>query len=135
MSQFQSIFKRYEKKYILTSRQKQKILETASEIEDETLRTKLKETCLIRDTFDALVSESYVDPDDYITQGYNSLLENNIFKDYIIALDSFSGFTNVELEFLSKLMVDAKDFYITVNTDSTNNNELYFKSAKKDCQR
>lgn len=29
MSQFQSIFKRYEKKYILTSRQKQKILETA----------------------------------------------------------------------------------------------------------
>lgn len=29
MSQFQSIFKRYEKKYILTSWQKQKILETA----------------------------------------------------------------------------------------------------------
>ena len=75
----------------------EKILDTASEIEDETLRTKLKETCLIRDTFDALVSQSYVDPDDYITIGYNSLLENNIFKDYIIALDSFSGFTNVEL--------------------------------------
>lgn len=108
----------------------EKILETASEIEDETLRTKLKETCLIRDTFDALVIESYVDPDDYITQGYNSLLENNIFKDYIIALDSFSGFTNVELEFLSKLMVDAKDFYITVNTDSTNNNELFFTTER-----
>lgn len=29
MSQFQSIFKRYEKKYILTSQQKQKILEAA----------------------------------------------------------------------------------------------------------
>ena len=29
MSQFQSIFKRYEKKYILTSWQKQKFLETA----------------------------------------------------------------------------------------------------------
>lgn len=77
-----------------------------------------------------MVSESYVDPDDYITQGYNSLLENNIFKDYIIALDSFSGFTNVELEFLSKLMVDAKDFYITVNTDSTNNNELFFTTER-----
>ena len=108
----------------------EEILNTASEIEDETLKAKLKETCLIRDTFDALVNQSYVDPDDYITQGYNSLLENNVFKDYIIALDSFSGFTNVELEFLSKLMIDAKEFYITVTTDSTNNNELFFTTER-----
>lgn len=27
-------------------------------------------------------------------------------------------------------MVDAKDFYITVNTDSTNNNELFFTTER-----
>lgn len=106
------------------------ILSTVSNIDDETLRSKLKETSLIRDTFDALVNESYVDPDDYITQGYNSLLENNIFKDYVIALDSFTGFTNIELELLGKLMVDSKDFYITINTDNTNDNELFFTTER-----
>ena len=86
------------------------ILNTAKNITDETLRAKLKESSLIRDTFDALLGETYVDSDDLITQGYYSLLENNIFKDYIIALDSFSGFTNDELKFLEKLITDANEF-------------------------
>ena len=31
-------------------------------VDDETLKTKLNETALISDTFDALVSQSYIDP-------------------------------------------------------------------------
>ena len=33
-------------------------------VDDETLKTKLNETALIIDTFDALVSQSYIDPMD-----------------------------------------------------------------------
>lgn len=106
------------------------ILNTAKNITDETLRAKLKESSLIRDTFDALLGETYVDSDDLITQGYYSLLENNIFKDYIIALDSFSGFTNAELKFLEKLITDAKEFYISLLTDNTNNKELFFTTER-----
>lgn len=37
-------------------------------VDDETLKTKLNETALISDTFDALVSQSYIDPMDDLTR-------------------------------------------------------------------
>lgn len=107
-----------------------KITETAETIPDATLKEKLMETILIKDTFEGLVNESYVDPDEYISIAYNSLLENNIFKDYIVALDAFSGFTNSELVFLEKLMVDSSEFYISLNTDNENNNQLFFTTER-----
>ncbi len=106
------------------------ILKILGLIEDETLSMKLKETSLIRETFDALLGETYIDSDDYITQGYNSLMENNIFKNYIIAVDSFRGFTNVELKFLEKLIAESKDFYISLTNDNTNNRELFFTTER-----
>lgn len=106
------------------------LIETAKIIENETLSAKLNETALIRDTFDALVNESYVDPDDYIKKGYNSLKKNNIFKNYVVAVDSFSGFTMVELELLEKLMTDSKEFYIALNNDNTNNKELFYTTNR-----
>ncbi len=116
--------------YKICSITTENVLDTAKNISDDTLKEKLIETALLKDTFDALVNDSYIDPDEFISIALNSLRENNIFKDYIIALDSFSGFTNLELEFLEKLMTDSKDFYITLTTDNTNNNELFFTTQR-----
>ena len=106
------------------------ILETAKHITDETLKEKLKETSLVMDAFNMLVDKSYLDPDDYVITGLNSLKENNIFTDYIIALDSFSGFTIAELMLLEKLMSDSREFYISLTTDCQNNNELFFTTER-----
>lgn len=106
------------------------ILETAKHITDETLKQKLKETSLVMDTFNLFVNKSYLDPDDYVITGLNSLKENNIFSDYIIALDSFSGFTNAELMLLEKLMSDSREFYVSLTTDCQNNNELFFTTER-----
>ncbi|MDY4812461.1 MAG: 3'-5' exonuclease, partial [Ruminococcus sp.] len=106
------------------------ILETAKHITDETLKEKLKETSLVMDAFNMLVDKSYLDPDDYVIAGLNSLKENNIFTDYIIALDSFSGFTIAELMLLEKLMSDSREFYISLTTDCLNNNELFFTTER-----
>ncbi|MGN0459948.1 MAG: PD-(D/E)XK nuclease family protein [Ruminococcus sp.] len=106
------------------------ILETAKHITDETLKEKLKETSLVMDAFNMLVNKSYLDPDDYVITGLNSLKENNIFSDYIIALDSFSGFTNAELMLLEKLMSDSREFFISLTTDCQNNNELFFTTER-----
>ncbi|MCH5202887.1 MAG: PD-(D/E)XK nuclease family protein, partial [Oscillospiraceae bacterium] len=112
----------------------EQILATADILEDETLKNKLIETSLIKDAFDTLVNKSYIDPDELISIANNSLKENNVFRDYIIALDSFSGFTNAELEFLEKLMTDSREFYISLTTDNTHNNELFFTTERTNRQ-
>lgn len=108
----------------------EEVLETAKHIADETLKEKLKETSLVMDAFNMLVNKSYLDPDDYVITGLNSLKENNIFNNYIIALDSFSGFTNAELMLLEKLMSDSREFFISLTTDCQNNNELFFTTER-----
>lgn len=73
-------------------------------VSDDTLKSKLYETALVLDTFDAIVSQSYIDPLDDLTRLYNILLENNLFKNYTLFVDSFSGFTSQQLMVLRLLM-------------------------------
>ena len=49
-------------------------------VDDETLKTKLNETALISDTFDALVRQSYIDPMDDLTRLNDILLNNNVLR-------------------------------------------------------
>ena len=49
------------------------LYEVSKNVENETLKTKLYETALILDTFDAILSQSYVDPLDDLTRLYNIL--------------------------------------------------------------
>lgn len=48
-------------------------------VDDKTLKTKLRETALIIDTFDAIVEQSYIDPLDNLTRAAEILKEKNIF--------------------------------------------------------
>ena len=86
-------------------------------IEDETLKAKLSETALVLDTFDALVSQSYIDSLDDLTRLVNILSENNIFSGYTIFIDSFSGFTVQQLKVLRILMSQSKETYISLTLD------------------
>lgn len=86
-------------------------------VEDETLKTKLNETALISDTFDALVSQSYIDPMDDLTRLNNILLKNNVLKDYTIIFDGFSGFTMQQLNVVRNLMRDCTATYFTLTLD------------------
>lgn len=106
------------------------IEKAAGSIDSPSLVEKLRETSLIKEVFDSLVDESYIDPDDNITLALNSIKENNLFKDYIIALDSFSGFTKQELDFIEKLIIDSKDFYISLLTDNKGDRELFFTTER-----
>ena len=69
-------------------------------VDDKTLKTKLRETALIIDTFDAIVEQSYIDPLDNLTRAAEILKEKNIFDGFTLAVDSFSGFSKQQLEVL-----------------------------------
>lgn len=101
-------------------------------VEDETLKTKLNETALISDTFDALVSQSYIDPMDDLTRLNNILLKNNILKDYTIIFDGFSGFTMQQLNVVRNLMRDCTATYFTLTLDPlTDGSEEVFATSQQ----
>lgn len=80
----------------------------------ETLSQKLADVALISETYNAILNQAYSDPLDNLTLIYNKLLENNIFKGFVIALDGFSGFTRQELMLIEVLMCGAKEFIVTL---------------------
>ena len=87
------------------------------DIESETLRKKLCETSLVLDAYDAILSGTYIDPLDNLKR-LNDILEAcDMFDNYTIVVDSFSGFTYQQLNVLSTLMRRCKDFYLTLNLD------------------
>lgn len=85
-----------------------------AKVNNETLSQKLKDIALISSVYNALLNNAYSDPLDNLTLIYNKLLENNIFRDSIIALDGFSGFTRQELMIIEVLLCGAKEFFITL---------------------
>lgn len=93
------------------------LYQTSRQVKDETLKVKLYETALILDTFNALVSQSYIDPLDDLTRLFNILSENNIFRDYNIFIDSFSGFTIQQLKVLKTLISDSNYTCVALTLD------------------
>lgn len=104
--------------------------ECSLKIDDTTLSSKLYETSLILDTYDAIVSQSYVDPLDDLTRLKNILLENNIFEDYILFIDSFSGFNKQQLDIIEILIKQCKDIFVSLTLDPlTKGNEELFETS------
>lgn len=101
-------------------------------VDDETLKTKLNETALITDTFDALVSQSYIDPMDDLTRLDDILQKNNILRNYTIIFDGFSGFTMQQLKVVRSLIRDCTATYFTLTLDPlTDGSEEVFATSQQ----
>ncbi len=109
-----------------------KLYEVSEKVADETLSKKLYETALLYDTYDAIMSKSYLDPLDSITYICNVLEKTPIFEGYTIAVDSFYGFTSQEYQVLSKLMKQSENMYFSLTTDNldSSNGDLFFVSDR-----
>ena len=101
--------------------------ECSLKVDDKTLSAKLYETSLILDTYDALVSQSYIDPLDDLSRLYDILEKNIIFENYVLFVDSFSGFNKQQLDVLGLLIRQCKDTYVSLTLDplTRGNDELF----------
>ena len=117
------------KKCAITSSQ---LFEVASQVEDETLSKKLYETALLYDTYDAILSKSYLDPLDSLTKVCDVLKAEKLFSDYTIAVDSFYGFTSQEYAVIEELMKQSKNMYVALTTDNCDgaNGDVFFVSDR-----
>lgn len=94
------------------------LLDTSMLVEEAALAQKLKETSYVLSAYEAIIANTYVDPCEDLTRAYEILLENPLFEDYTIAVDSFSGFTAQQYGVLERLMKQSKGFYASLTMDS-----------------
>ncbi|QNK41118.1 PD-(D/E)XK nuclease family protein [Caproicibacter fermentans] len=89
----------------------------AERMRDGTLKRKISELSLIFSAYDALVSQSFVDPLDDLTRLKNALSEHSYFSDYTVMVDSFQSFTVQEYDVLSLILRQAKEVCVALCTD------------------
>lgn len=104
------------------------LYDVADKVVDTTLSQKLSETALLYDTYDAILSKSYIDPLDSLTHIKKTLESSQLFDDYVVAVDSFYGFTAQEYDVLSVIMSQCKDMYVALTTDNADGKygDLFF---------
>ena len=86
--------------------------------DDIYLKNKLKDLNMIYEKFQEQIAEKYIDETDLLTILAQNVENCSEFKDYLIYIDEFSGFTSQEYEIIRKLIKIAKQVTITICTDS-----------------
>lgn len=91
---------------------------TAAKITDSGLHDKLYELSILGDTYNAMVSSSYLDSRDDLTRLADALRESDFFAGCTVAVDSFEGFTAQETAVLIPLMQRAATVAVSLCTDN-----------------
>lgn len=92
--------------------------ETTKLIEDKYLLAKLNDINLIYNLYEEKLKDNYIDEDDILTILSNKIGCSKMFKDAIIYIDEFAGFTTQEYTLIQSLLKIAKEVNVTVCTDS-----------------
>ncbi len=95
-----------------------RLRETASQLEDSGLQDKLREISLLYDTYNAMVSASYLDSRDDLTRLAEALPNSDFFVGRTVAIDSFEGFTMQEMQILLPIMQKAENVIVSLCMDS-----------------
>ncbi len=88
------------------------------------LKQKLSETALILSSYEEMLNKDYFDPLDDLNVVANRLDENAMFENTTVFIDSFTGFTAVQMNIIEKIMKTADETYISLGFDG-----VYSKNA------
>ena len=103
--------------------------------EDIYLKSKLQDILFIYQKFEKRIQDNYIDENDKLTILAEQLKHTKMFKDTIIYIDEFVGFTPQEYKIILRLLEVAKQVNITICTDSliqSNNkeNDIFYTNKK-----
>lgn len=95
----------------------EKLKQEMDKQEDIYLKNKLKDMCKIYEGFEEQLSGKYIDETDLLTILAENIECTDMFKNLLIYIDEFAGFTSQEYEIIKKLIKIAKQVTITICTD------------------
>ena len=111
---------------------KELLEKTIQEISDDYLKIKLQDLNYIYNEFENRIENNYIDENDTLTLLAQKLEKSNMFKNKIIYIDEFVGFTEQEYNIIRKLLKIAKKVYITICEESSGViNNPCIKTAEK----
>ena len=93
---------------------------------EKVLCDKLYDASVVLSAFDAILTQSFEDPDGELNVALSLIRENGLFEGYTVAVDSFLSFSKLELDVLEVLLQQSSDMLITLSTDGLSHNEGIF---------
>lgn len=87
------------------------------------LKMKLNDIVTVLDAYDAMVSGSYFNPDELLDELYDILPDSDYFRDRLVFIDSFRGFTVQEYKVIERMLSKAAAVYVTLCTDNLQNGD------------
>ncbi len=101
------------------------------------LKNKLTELDLIRNTYEALLTQSYFDDADAVSVFSESAAESGFFRNKTLFLDGFRAFSKQELECLKVAFSQCDDVYISICVDEKVRrfSSLYYMKELEDLLR
>ncbi len=102
---------------------------------NQVLSDKLHDISLVLSAYDALLTNSFEDPDGELSIVCDILKSNPIFEGYTICVDSYLSFTQLEYDVLEQLMLQSKELLITLSDDGVVSQDSIFTVSKDTCTR
>ena len=99
--------------------------DTAAEMDDSLLKSKLNELALVSEAYTALVETSYFDSECALDRLCDVLDVHGDFCGKTVFLDGFRGYTSQELKVLERIFSQAKDVYVTLTADKSSENDEF----------
>ena len=93
------------------------LLLACDKVINQTLKNKLKETSLILESFNKIITNRYLDPLDDLDQLYDTLKKFSYFSDYIVFVDGFDSFTAQQFKIIEMILKQSNDCYISLCLD------------------
>lgn len=88
------------------------------------LGMKLHDIALIMSTYDALILNKYIDPNDDLDIAYNQAKKNGYFCDKAVYFDAYSGFTGQQYNIIKQALNDSPNVAFAFCTDNNKDNEF-----------
>ena len=101
----------------------EELMQIASIYSDTLLGMKLHDLSLIMSTYDALINNKYIDPNDDLDIAYKQAKNNGYFCDKAVYFDGFSGFTGQQYNLIKQCLTDSKMVAFSFCTDSENTSD------------
>ncbi len=89
--------------------------------EDGLLKMKLGDITTVLDAYDAMIAGSYFNPDDLLTELYDILPDCDYFRNRLVFIDAFRGFTAQEYKIIERMLTKSQAVYVTLCTDNLDN--------------
>lgn len=101
---------------------------------DEYLKYKIKDMILVYSEYQKYIENTYQDENDNLSMLEEALQISDLFKDTIIYIDEFIGFTKQEYEVIKVLLMQAKQVNICISIDNLDiqgknqDNDLFYSN-------